>query len=190
MNFVLIPFLLICKLVERNKLRYFSLSVLAVTLLVFLVSNFSSRLFDFVISMPVFSNYKLFYTGKISTNSYGLGFVLLSIPYVIMIYYMICRSKDISEDEKYLIILSYAAFLTKPFEFIGAALVARIGYCFSVFDITIIPILYRKIKIRIFRVALYISLFVITIYSYLGFFADPTYKDSFAEFHTIFELFK
>lgn len=189
-SIVLIPVFVLCKFEQKIKLRTFSLIILIVTALIFLASSLSSRIFDYLISLPFFSDYKTFYAGNVSENSIGLGFLLLTIPYMVMIYHMMFNSKDITIEYRYLIILSYVAFLTKPFEFLGAALVTRIGYYFSIFDIAIVPILYAKIKRPIIRLILFFSLIVITVFTYIGFYKDPTYQEYFAEFHTIFELLK
>ena len=187
---IMIPVFIICKFEEKIRLRTFSLIILVLTVLIFLASSFSSRIFNLLISLSFFSDYKTFYAGTLSTNTIGLGFVLLSIPYIVMIYYMIFNSKDITTDYRYLIVLAYIAFLTKPFEFVGAALVTRIGYYFSIFDIAIVPILYSRIKRPLVRYILFFSLLAITIYTYFGFYSDPTYQEAFSEFHSIFEFFK
>lgn len=188
-SLIIVPFLMLCKFEEKMKLQIYGLIILIITLLFFFATSFSSKLFDLIVSLPFFTDYKTFYTGNLSTNSIGFGFALLTIPYFVMLYYMIYKPRDITVEEKYLIILAYIAFLTKPFEFIGTSLVSRIGYIFSMFDIAIIPVMYSKIKQPVIRFGLYLSLVVITVYSYIGFYMDPTYQKAFAEFHTIFELF-
>ncbi|WP_036608087.1 EpsG family protein [Oribacterium sp. P6A1] len=187
---VIIPFLIICKFEEKINFRVFGTIVLVITFLLFLLSNLSSGIFNLIISLSVFEDYKRFYAGRLSTNSIGFGFLLLVVPYVVMIYFMIFKPRVLSKEEKCLVILAYIALLTKPFEFVGAALISRIGYNFSMFDIAIVPIIYKKINKQIPRMMLFFVLVFITIYTYVAFFNDPTYHDSFAEFHTIFELLK
>lgn len=186
---VVLPFFVICKFEEKINLQIFSLIIIFITVLLFFSSVFSNEIFDFWVSLSMFSKYKLYYAGNVSTDTIGLGFLLMTMPYIVMIFYMTKNSKEISTEEKFLIIFAYIAFLTKPFESVGAALALRVAFYFSVFDIAIVPIMYDRIRNPILRIMLYISLTVLTIYTYITFFLNPVYKEPFAEFHSIFELF-
>jgi len=185
---IVIPFLVLCKFVEKINAKFIAALLLFVCGFVYIASSYTEYIFNIIISMSTFEDYKLLYAGDTVKESYGLGFALLLIPYIIMIYFMIVKRKTISIEEKSMILLSFVTLLLKPFEAIGAQLIARVGYYFSVFNIAIVPALYVKINNPIIKILAYVLLLIITIYSYMMFYEDPVYRDSFSEFHSIFDL--
>ncbi len=185
---IVTPFFVLCRFVEKINVKIIAAIIVFTCVLVYIATSYTEYIFNIIISMAAFEDYKDFYTNDRAEESYGLGFVLLLIPYMTMIYFMVFKRKKISVEEKCMIVLSFVAFLLKPFEVIGAQLIARVGFYFSVFDIALVPVLYSRINNPIIRIVLYISLITITAYTYITFYDNPIFKNHFLEFHSIFDL--
>ena len=187
---VLIPVFFISKLGSNNT-RLCSKILLIVTAVLFGVSNMAYYVFDSIIEYSVFSKYKELYVGWTASSSYGVGFFLITIQYILMLYFLYYNHNayNVSKKEKTIILIAYFAFLLKPFEVIGAALITRLGFYYSVFDIVALPLIYNKLKSQLVKVSLMLILVTLTLYTYIGFWASPVYREPYSVFHTILEAF-
>lgn len=182
------PFFILCNFVKKMKASFIAIMLVFTFGFIYTASSYTEDIFNIIISMEVFEDYKWFYYGDKAKESYGLGFVLLLVPYITMMCFMMFKSRSITKEEKCLIVLSFVTLLLKPFEVVGAHLVARVGFYFSAFKIAIIPIMYEKINNPIIKIICYGAIITFTVYNYIMFYDSPTYKDAFEEFHSIFDL--
>ena len=80
------------------------------------------------------------------------------------------------------------SFLFVPLGFI-AQLIARIGMYLQVSMIATYPLMIRTINNRIVRAGTLFIIMFFTIYDFFSFFNSEIWRDSFIEYHTIFESF-
>lgn len=186
---ILIPVVFVIKIGMRNVKRYIKILTI-VTIALFLSSNIATRIFDSIIGYGVLSKYSELYAGWTASASYGMGFLFIVMQYVLMLCYLyINGTKDtITNREKTIILIAYCAILIKPFEIVGAALISRLAFYFSVYDIVALPIVYNKMQKKAIKAVFVIMLITVTVYSYYKFWTNPVYINSFTEFHTIFEV--
>ena len=195
---VLIPVFIACKIAASNVRR--TVKILSiVTIVLFASTSVATRIFSILIENGVVSKYKQLYAGWTASGSYGLGFLLIVSQYVLMLCFLyfyeeaddslfvLKKTNCIANRQRMLILIAYSAFLVKPFEVIGAALVSRLSFYFSVFDIAVLPWIYSKMNMRLIKVFLVVMLITVTLYSYYGFWVNPVYQKHFTIFHTVFE---
>lgn len=146
-------------------------------------------LFSLLVKMYEFEDKVNAYENYISARSYGLGFLLGSIPFGVSLWYLYkSDSLELQKDNRPIVILSCLGSFIAPFaDFLP--MVGRLSFYFIPFSIATVPITYSVIRNKTFFVIL-ISLFVlIKLYSYIYFFSDNSiYGAPYSEFHTIFEV--
>ena len=114
----------------------------------------------------------------------GIGFVYQIIIMSMILYY------EKRQDRKDGLIFKITAlsFLFVPLGFI-AQLIARIGMYLQVSMIATYPLMIRTINNRIVRAGTLFVIMFFTIYDFFSFFNSEIWRDSFIEYHTIFESF-
>ena len=123
--------------------------------------------------------------GDRGTSKFGLGFVLLTIPFVLGICFLIFN-KNASFEEKQLVTIASVGSIIVPFTQV-ISLIGRIGYYFTPFTLASIPITYRWLPDPWKKC--FVGLFIfISCYDYWLFFHSDIYRNSYLQFHSIFEV--
>lgn len=180
---VFLPAVFIGK-IKKNYISFFALIFLLLTAIFYLVDTTSLSLINSVLSMDSFESYDR-YTGY-SGNRLGMGVILMIVPYLIIIYFLISRKKELDSNGTKLAIVCSTAILFIPFT-VYVSLIARAGWYYSIFQIATVPLIYSKIKMKLFQVAIIFILLFINLYNYFNMLNDPVWFESYHEFHTIFE---
>ena len=125
------------------------------------------------------------YEGSSRQISYGIGFILILLPFFLMLFFLL-KNNDLSERELQCIVLASLGYLILPFKEI-VPILGRYTYYFTAFSIAAIPLIYRQIKWphRFFWLGSFLLLYI---YSYFFFFYSPIWIDNYLIFHSIFEV--
>ena len=116
--------------------------------------------------------------------SFGIGFILNTIPFVMFLYYML-KNNEAEVWQRQLVSLACIGTFIIPFGQI-IPMIGRIGMYFGVFTISSIPIVYKWIpNYHIKRAVLFIFI-MMTLYDYYLFFTDSAFAKSYSTYHTIF----
>ena len=184
-SIILIPFVFIGFIpIKNQKLLGCSLAVILAVL--WLNKGILTGVFSNIIGIEMFETYMVGYGLGDAVQSVGIGFIVGLIPFFLSVYY-ISLSPEVSEKKTHMVLLSAVAFLIAPFSQI-IQLLDRIGYYFSIYSIGAFPVIYGAIQNKSIRMMLLSVLVVIMLYSYMGFYSSPVWKDNYTTFHTIFEV--
>ena len=127
------------------------------------------------------------YAEDTEKSSYGLGFVINLLPFVISIWGLFMRNENLNNEKKMLIMISMVSFLIAPFGQI-IPLLGRFGMYFSAYDVAVIPFIYSLLpNKKYYQIFMGVYIFIL-VYSYYMFFHSPVWAKSYSTFHTIFEI--
>ena len=128
-----------------------------------------------------------YYMMKNNGVSYGVGFVINLLPFIISMWGLFARTNLIDNEKKMLIMLSMISFIVAPFAQI-LQLLGRFGMYFNAYNIAAIPFIYSLLpNRRLYRVLMGIYLFML-VFSYIMFFRSDVYSTAYSTFHTVFEV--
>lgn len=151
----------------------------------FLSVSIAQEFFDKFMQVQEFATYaEVYKSGKNSTTTYGIGFVINLLPFLVALLYL--TKKGIPPTNALLVIIACVGSMTIPFAEIMPQ-VSRISLYFTTLTIATIPITYAAIKQPVFRAGLIGIYMFITCYGYVTFFAHPVWTDHFSTYHTILE---
>lgn len=120
-------------------------------------------------------------------NPLGYGFLLNSIMYIIMIYFIFKRFEEFTKEQQLFLLLTCIPFLLIPFAIHISGIISRLDAYFSVFGIVTVPLVYSKIKNNIVRLGVgLIFTFMMMFGYYCFFFVTSWSSESYATFKTIF----
>lgn len=151
--------------------------------------TFINDVFYTFMAVEQFSDYAEYYGGLNQKVTFGMGFIINQIPFILALYYLLNNSEKKSRSDKAVVCLSMVSFIILPFASI-IPLVGRIGMYFVTYQMIAIPLVYGDLKQKSLK---YVTLFVLsfmTLYDYLYFFNSPIFAQKHAVFKTIFpEIF-
>ena len=181
---IFLPFLLIRKLKLHN--TTFILFILWSLFFVFLLlSPVVASVLTYFMHLSFFSGY----LGYINygTSSLGLGFILQSVPYLLITYMLINKRNYFSYNIVLMATLMFVAFVMTPFV-VNISLLGRVFYYFTVFSVVVIPNFYLKCNLGIIKYFAIFIYFFMLVFDYLDFF-DPSHwsYEGYKTFNTIFE---
>lgn len=179
---ILFPCLLIFYL-KKNVAPYLGGGLVFLFILFFLKPEFCNQIFMAFSDVEDIERMLLKYGGTAKSLSYGMGFILILIPFFTMLFFLV-KNESLSEREIQCVALAAVAYVIIPFREI-IPMVSRLSYYFVAFSIPAIPLVYKNIKFpyRFFWIGAFLLLYV---YSYFSFFYSPTWKASYMNFHSIF----
>ena len=169
--------------IEYARPKLIAASVVGIFLLLFFVGDYLNEALMLLLTLGDFELYTNRYGQSSIDLSFGVGFIIQMIPFILCVKYLI--DKDKMDDNSRIIALSLIGLLVIPFTQI-LPMVSRITIFFSVFSILAVPIVYsniRSINLQKIVVILYV---LITLYGYYLFFINSIYTDYYSTFHTIF----
>lgn len=125
------------------------------------------------------------YQNNEAHTKFGIGFILLTIPFFVSLFFLLFN-KSATIEEKQIITIASVGSLIIPFIQIFS-IVGRMGYYFAPFTIASIPITYRWIACpwKYFFVFLFVF---ISCYDYWLFFHSDIFAKCYLTFHSIFEV--
>ena len=154
-------------------------------LIFFLSGALLNDVFSTFMQIEDFNNYAEYYDDHGANDSYGIGFLINNIPFVLSIYYLFVNKGVDDHNNRLAVMLCLFSFIIIPFASI-VPLLGRVGAYFSIYQLIAIPIIYSNISDKQIRFcALFVFVFI-TVYGYYNFFHSPVWVDKFTTFKTIF----
>ncbi len=188
---VFLPFLFLSKLKLNHGRLYavfFSFVAAALYLSTTLLGGIYARVMGF---FPLLSrNYGHYIEIMSATgDSFGFGFLLNSIMYIIIIYFIYKRFEEFTKEQKIFLLLVSVSFWLIPFSTQISGIISRLGTYFTVFEIAAVPLVYSKIRNSLIRKGVgFIYTFMMLFSYYNFFFVSEWSSESYAAFKTIFSV--
>lgn len=182
--FITIPFCFWSFLPVKNGKLWCGIYAI-VFILMYLSSNFLNEILEPLFATELAEEYLNTYSKSNAGFTGGIGWVLLVLPFFVSMLYLF-NSND--KEKRSLVMLSAISTMIMPIAMI-VPLAGRMGIYFSAFSIAAFPAAYSAIpnkNLRHFLISTY--LLVTTFDYYKFFFIDPTWADSYRDFHTVFEV--
>jgi hypothetical protein len=182
-----LPFIFVGYAKKIKTTGWVTILILLFVFFVFISQNMGEA-FELMEGQQRLSHYARDHANRSGSLSFGIGFIMLSIPTIITIYLLSKKKFTSIASTEYREIAIIGAFSTY-FSLLGQinSLLMRLGLYFLIYTVGSAPIVFSFIRSQMIRVTL-ISMFCIGIfYSFILFFSDPAYASMFSEFHTIFE---
>lgn len=171
-----------------NKRKFISLAYVAIFLIFWFFHDVLNRLFSFVLALDeTLEDFAIIYGDTKQDSSYGLGFVLNIIPFVLSIQYLLREDDKVTIERKHLVTLAAISYLIIPFSQI-IHLIGRVAMYFSIYSIVAIPLTYGSIKRKGIKIGLSIVFIIVMIFSYINFFNSNIYGPKYSIFQTIFSV--
>lgn len=165
------------------KSKILAFSFLICFLLLWVGKGFMADFLNAFMTVDKFSAYAEVYSNSDSHVTYGLGYMLKQIPFILSILYLF--KKDILPEHKAVVALGIIFYIIIPFGSL-IPLIGRIAIYFEAYQMLSFPIIYFSINRKsIFWAVFGLYLFV-TIYEYIYFFNNPIWIDKYTTFKTIF----
>lgn len=179
--FVLLPFISLSKK---------AISVVYAVLIVVLYVS-SSLLSDTFEALAALENLQgtqsleYYQRNESNTVTYGMGFVLNLIPFIIAVWGLFTKDKLFDDEKKMLVMLSMFNFIIAPFVQV-LQMLGRFSMYFSAFDVAAIPFIYTLLpNKKVYQILMFIFIFML-VYSYIMFFLSDVYSNYYTTYHTIF----
>lgn len=188
---VFLPILLLSKLkLNHGRLyaAFFSFVAVALYLSTTLLGGIYTKIMGF---FPLLSrNYGHYIETMSATgDSLGFGFLLNSIMYIIMIYFIYNRFEEFTKEQKIFLLLISVSFWLIPFSTQISGIISRLSTYFTVFEIAAVPLVYSKIRNNLIRKSVgFIYTFMMLFGYYNFFFISEWSSESYAAFKTIFSV--
>ena len=119
-------------------------------------------------------------------QSFGLGFVVKSLPFFIGLWYL-WKSQNWDEIRSPFVFVATFGYLFIPLS-AQVYMLQRMYIYFQALTLATIPLTYECIRYKSIRYTLYMLLIMMTIYEYWSFMNADLYMRTFANYHTIFEV--
>lgn len=145
--------------------------------------SFMNDILSAFMSVEEISTYYDIYGNSDKVVSFGVGYLINLIPFVLGLIYF--QDRDNKALNKSVVALAIIAFLIMPFASI-IPLITRVSYYFVVYQIIAIPIIYGSLHKRIIKIGLLGIYMFMVFYDYIGFFSSPVWVDKYTTFKTIF----
>lgn len=182
---ILIPFAFLGLLKEQyQKITAFILIIAAFAM--FFSSSVLNSVFGSVLQFAQFKYYEEYYGAQNEENvSFGLGFLLQIIPFVVAMILMI---KNKFNHTFFIATIIYLmALIILPIAKI-IPLAVRVSYYFEVFSIITIPYILSKLNNKVVKFFVVFVFFLMMVVNYLDFFSvGSVYRDSYIEYTTILD---
>lgn len=124
--------------------------------------------------------------GRKQLGGIGLGYVLIHIPNIVILYALL-TDKIKTREQKVVAFLAFCDVLITPLQFYGADMAGRLGVFFMVFRLGAIPYVYGSIKEQRVKAVLVLLLIATTMLLYYQFFQIYS-SEGYMEYRTIFSV--
>ena len=163
------------------------ISVLLILWSVFIVSSsLAGSIVNAFFKISMFGQrYDIYLLVVEKNSSIGLGYVIMSIPAMVIIGSLLNDFGDMKKK-----VMCMAVFERFVFAFSSIApLVGRMGFYFSVFYMVAFPLACSKIRDNFLKFMIISSYVAMSLLVYWGFYRDKVYQEYFSDFHSVFEVF-
>lgn len=181
---ILLPVLLACFVKIKNG-RIATLMFILTYILLWFKGGFINEILSLFLFVDDIADYAVSYGEEFNSNTYGIGFILNLIPFILSLIYIADRSRVQEHSDKLAVAISIMCFIIAPFTEV-IPLIGRVGMYFGVYQIIAIPKIYSNVATPILRIPLLTVFCIMLIYNYMKFFNSPVFHDSYSTFHTIF----
>lgn len=186
---VFLPVIFLTKF-NLNHGRVYAIIFSAVAAVLYLNTTMIGDVYTWLIGLsPLLSKNYGHYVEKMAAakNPLGFGFLLNSIMYIIIIYFIYKKFEDFTKEQKVFLLLICVPFLLIPFSIHISGIISRLDAYFAAFGIVAVPLAYSKIKNNVVRIgAGFIFAFMMIFGYYSFFFVTQWSSESYATFKTIF----
>lgn len=187
--FIILPFLFLAKFNLRRG-RLYAVIIFVVAIVLFWSSRSVESIYEGVIGFfPLLSrNYGHYIELMAATgNSLGLGFLLNSLMYIILLYFVFFRFEEFTKEQKIFMLCVCVSYWLIPFSLWISGIISRLETYFTAFEIVVVPLVYSKIKNNVIRLGAEIVFTFMMMYGYYYFFFVTSWSsESYATFKTIF----
>lgn len=152
----------------------------------FISKTFLTSIFQYMSSIEQVERYYDSYLGSEQLNKFGLGFIVLLIPFALCMGYLFIK-KDISQKALISILIACLSYIIIPFGQI-VQLISRIGFYFTAYSVIALPIAYGSIQDQLIKYGLVVIECSILMYIFITFFNNPIWIEHYSNFDTIFSV--
>ena len=181
---VLLPFAFLGYVPIRRS-KWWAWAFILFYLAIWFGGSFINEVFSMFMGIEQFGEYGETYGDSTTKVTFGVGFLINQIPFILSLYYLLNDSHQKSQSDKALICLSILSFIIIPFASIVPS-VGRIGMYFATYQMIAIPRIYGEVKNVSLRYAVMFVLIFMTLYDYFYFFKSPVFYQKYDTFKTIF----
>lgn len=172
-------------LLPMKNIKAWSVSLLFFLALTLVSSGVRETIYSALLQIEIFEEYDRNYNVSSYQNTYGLGYVLILLPFLLSLFYAFKGRFD--RQTKQLSLVYYLSFLIVPFG-MEIYMLPRASLIFSIYSVLTVPVIYKQVKNTLTRAG-FIFLYVF-IYGYMywgAFFGkNSVYAEPYETFHTIF----
>lgn len=183
---ILLPVTLACFINIKDG-RIAALVYVLIYLLIWFKGGFIDEVLSLLFIVEDIADYAISYGDDLSSNTYGIGFILNLIPLMLSLIYICDRSKEHKQWEKLAVTISIMGFIIAPFTEV-IPLIGRVGMYFGIYQVIAAPKIYSNISSPIIRIPLLMIFCIMLLYNYFMFFNSPVFHDSYSRFYTIFSV--
>lgn len=162
---------------------------ISVFLFLFFNKEFVRSFVEVILTNEDLEMYDIYLEEK-RTKSYGVGFFINLIPFILSLRYLIYNNFNhykVNDDQIRMVSLSAIGAMILPFTEV-VPLMSRVAYYFIFFSIFSYPFVYEFIKEKLLRDSFVYLFVVINLFMYASFFYSDLRHSSYYTYHTIFEL--
>lgn len=167
-----------------NKGKILSLFFVVIFSVLWISKDLMNNTLEYFLSFDSLSSYETYGNSDVKM-SFGLGYLLGLIPFILSLFYLCKSTSRASLNNKRIVALSMISFFIIPFSLV-IPLVNRIAMFFYGYSILSIPMIYGNVNTRILRYGLLSINIMLTMVGYMGFYNSPIYGESYRVFHTVF----
>ena len=182
-SMILIPFAFIGYLPARNG-KFLALTFIAVFILVWIGKGLAGSILNSILAYESFSEYGYNYFENGNKVTFGLGYMLSLIPFILSIVYFWKTPDRISASNRRLVIISIFSFIITPFAQF-AALITRVAMYFNIYSIVAYPLIYSNLRNKAVRQIMLLLYLYFMVYSYFQFFQSDVYHEYYTTYRTI-----
>ena len=184
---VLLPFAFFGFLAKING-KFVAVLFGAIFVVLFKYGNVVNEILTIFMGIEDVETYVKTYEDISYERTYGLGFVLSSIPFFVSLWYLYNNKTAENHKSIILVIISCLGAFVAPFADM-LPMLGRMSFYFGAYTIAAVPLTYNSIKNKNVQCVLLFLLVLLHVYSYIFFFSSSSvYGKAYAEFHTIFEV--
>ena len=178
---ILFPLIIISYTNWKIKFKHVILVFIVFLIPIYFLSDVSNYINVFV--TQYFDNYRYYLenTGGTSISEIGLGFILNTFIYLVLLYF---AQFEINFENSLFLKIVFISFILVPLSF-SIQLIGRLNFYFMPVFLIVFPLVFKKIK-KTNRLVFIGIVILFTVYNFYQFFNEGVYKTPFATYQTIF----
>lgn len=178
-----IPFMLL-KFAPLRWGKFLALGMISLFFMSFIVIGTLETFVSEILLIEEFSTFESDY-GEMEGTKIGVRAILECIPIFVGGYYLSLKKTE--GGPRFIVAVSMITPMILPLTTI-IHMILRVSFYFSIFYLATIPITYMEIKNKLLKVFFVALLMILTLYVYFDRFNAESYRNAYAEYHTIFSV--